>query len=86
MYTFIPHVNVATIQILEVKYDTVVKEQEEARLKAEQEAEEIEKRENAAIRIQRYWRAYRKCKIEAKQAQKGKKKGKGGKGKGKKKT
>lgn len=77
---------ILSLQLLEMKYDSAVKEQEEIRLKAEQEAEDKERRENAAIRVQRYWRVYRKRKIEAKQAQKGKKKGKGGKGKGKKKT
>ena len=71
-------------QILKLKYDGAIKEQEEARLKAEQEAEERERRTKAASRIQRYWRAHHKRKMEAKQAQKGKKKGKG-KGKGKKK-
>ena len=72
-------------QILKLKYDAAVKEQEEARLKAEQEEEEREKRTTAAIKIQKCWRAHHIRKIEAKQAQKGKKKGKG-KGKGKKKT
>ena len=74
-------------QILKLKYNTAVKEQEEARLKAEQEAEERKMRSKAASMIQRNWRAYRKRKIEAKKSQKGKKKGKGkGKGKSKKKT
>ena len=73
-----------SLQILKLKYDAAIKEQEEARLKAKQEAEEKERRTKAASRIQRYWRAYHKRKIEAKLAQKGKK-GKG-KGKGKKKS
>jgi hypothetical protein len=69
--------------ILRLKYDAAIKEQEEARLKAEQEAEERERKTKAASRIQRCWRAHHKRKLEAKLAQKGKKKGKG-KGKGKK--
>ena len=72
-------------QVLKLKYDSAIKEQEEARLKAEQEAEERERRTRAASMIQRCWRAHHKRKMEAKQAQKGKKKGKG-KGKGKKKA
>ena len=74
------------VQILKVKYDSAIKEQEEVRLKAQQEAEERERRTKAARLIQKIWRKYHQRKVEAKMAQKGKKKGKGkGKGKNKKK-
>lgn len=75
-----------TLQILKLKYDSAIKEQEEARLKAEQEAEEREIKTKAVKLIQKNWRIYHRRKMEAKLAQKGKKKGKGkGKGKNKKK-
>lgn len=68
-----------------MKYDEAVKEQEEARMKAQKENEEREMRNNAAIKIQYCWRSFHRRKMLLKEKQKGGKKGKGKKGKGKKK-
>ena len=69
---------------MKLKYNEVIKEQEEARMKAEKEEEERVKMNNAAILIQSCWRSFRCRKMLLREKQKDKKKGKGKKGKGKK--
>ena len=60
----------------------VIKEQEEARARAEEADRRLKLEEKSAGIIQRAWKRYRKHKMELKAQQK-KKKGKGAKGKGK---
>lgn len=73
-------------QILTIEYDAVIKEQEEARQRAEEAQRQLAIAVGAARIIQKVWRRYRQKKMELKSAQKKGKKGKGkGKGKGKKK-
>ena len=72
-----------------MEYNAVIKEQEEARQRAEEAAQKMGEMVRAARIIQKVWRKYQERKRELKEQQKGKKgkKGKGkGKGKGKKKT
>ena len=61
----------------------MIKEQEEARLRAEEAARKMSEMMRAARIIQKVWRKYCERKRQLREQQKGKKKGKG-KGKGKK--
>ena len=70
------------MQILTLEYTAVVKEQEEARQKAEDAARKMSEMMRAARIIQKVWRRYKEEKRLLKEQQKGKK-GKKGKGKGK---